>query len=186
MNHYLPKCLIFDLLKRNMNFKNQFIAFSLKILFFVLIGTVYSVLTSINPFPIVNILLWMIILWLFKSTIKDVKKHKKRIGLIFFLTLLLGYLILGVKSAFFIAEFNQVYLSAEELGSFPNNWSTDTVNALLSYSAWFNKVSFAFNQESFYYSFGNTSMSLGIPLTKTLKCIEIFGLAIFAGLRLKK
>ena len=169
-----------------MNFTKQFTGRSLSILFFVVIGISYAILTSVNPLPISNILLWLLVLWLFRSTIHETNKLTCKIVLIIFFTLLLGYIITGVKSAFYIAEFNQVQLGSDEMGLFPNNWTSDTISVLLSYTAWYKKVSFAFNQEYFYYSFGTASMSLGIIFTKTIKIIEILGLAIFAGLRFKK
>ena len=145
-----------------MNFTKQFTGRSLSILFFVVIGISYAILTSVNPLPISNILLWLFVLWLFRSTIHETNKLTCKIVLIIFFTLLLGYIITGVKSAFYIAEFNQVQLGSDEMGLFPNN------------------------QEYFYYSFGTASMSLGIIFTKTIKIIEILGLAIFAGFRFKK
>ena len=169
-----------------MKFTKQFTGRSLRILFFVIIGIFYAILTSVNPLPISNILLWLLVLWLFRSTINEANKLTYKIILIIFVSLLLGYVITGVKSAFYIAEFNQVRLGSDEIDLLPNNWSSDTISVLLSYTTWYKKVSFAFNQEYFYYSFGTASMSLGIIFTKTIKMIEILGLAIFAGLRFKK
>lgn len=169
-----------------MKFTKQFTGHSLRILFFILIGIFYAILTSVNPLPISNIILWLLVLWLFRSTINEANKLPYKIVLIIFFSLLLGYVITGVKSAFYIAEFNQVRLGSDEMDLLPNNWSSDTVSVLLSYTTWYKKVSFAFNQEYFYYSFGTASMSLGIIFTKTIKMIEILGLAIFAGLRFKK
>lgn len=185
MKCQLRRCLTFDQRKWNMSIKNQYIGLSLRILFIVVVGIFYAILTSINPFPILNILIWLTLLWIFKSVIKETKIGLTRIGLIVLFTMLLAYLIPGVKSAFFISEFNQLYLGEDELGLFPNLWSSETTNVLISFSVWYKKVSFAFIQEVFYYNFGTSTISIGLLVTKTIKIIEILWLTIFAGLNAK-
>ena len=117
------------------------------------------------------------------NQINEANKLSYKIVLIIFFSLLLGYIITGVKSAFCIAEFNQVQLGSDEMGLFPNNWSNDMISILLSYTTWYEKVYFAFNQEVFYYSFWTASMSMGIIFKKTIKML---GLALFEGFRFKK
>ena len=150
MKCQLRRCLTFDQRKWNMSIKNQYIGLSLRILFVVVVGIFYAILTSINPFPILNILIWLTLLWIFTSVIKETKIGLTRIGLIVLFTMQLAYLIPGVKSAFFISEFNQLYLGEDELGLFPNLWSSETTNVLISFSVWYKKVFFAFIQEVFY------------------------------------
>ena len=186
MKCQLRKCLTFELRKWIMSIKNQYIGLTLRILFLIVVGIFYAILTSINPIPISNILIWMTLLWIVTNVINETKIRLTRIGFIVLTILLLGYLISGVKSAFFIAQFNQAHLGQDELGLFPNHWSSETVNALISFSAWYKKLSFTFNQEVFYYRFGTSSISIGLLVTKTIKFIEILGLAFFAGLKAKK
>lgn len=159
--------------------------FSLRLTFFIVIGILYALLASINPAPVFNILLLLGLAALIWLSAKEIKMKKQQFVFVCLISIVISYIILGIKSTFFIAYFNEMYLG-EASSLFPNNWMINSSKALIFPSIWFEKVMFAFSYEVQTFKIGSVEMSLGLFGTKILKISELISLYAFYYLANKK
>jgi hypothetical protein len=159
--------------------------FSLRLTFFIVIGILYALLASINPAPVFNILLLLGLAALIWLSAKEIKMKKQQFVFVCVISIVISYIILGIKSTFFIAYFNEMYLG-EASSLFPNNWMINSSKALIFPSIWFEKVMFAFSYEVQTFKIGSVEMSLGLFGTKILKISELISLYAFYYLANKK
>ena len=152
--------------------------FSLRLTFFIATGILYALLASINPAPVFNILLLLGLAALIWLSAKEIKMKQQQFVFVCVISIILSYIILGIKSTFFIAHFNEMYLG-EASSLFPNNWMINSSKALIFPSIWFEKVMFAFSYEVQTFKIGSVEISLGSFGTKILKGSELMLLCIF-------
>jgi len=148
----------------------KIIWFSLRLIFFIVVGIAYAIVSAINPAPILNIFMWLGLAFLIWHSAKEIKAQKQQMAFVIFTTIILSYIILGIKGAFYIADFNEVYLG-ENSGLWPSDWSTFTTKALISPSVWLEKVAFAFEMHSL--KIGSFALNFGLSGTKTMKINEL-------------
>ena len=159
--------------------------FSLRLTFFIVIGILYALLASINPAPVFNIFLLLGLAALIWLSAKEINMKQQQFVFVCIISIILSYIILGIKSTFFIAHFNQMYLG-EASSLFPNNWTINSSKTLIFPSIWFEKVMFAFSYEVQTFKIGSVEMSLGLFGTKILKISELISLYAFYYLANKK
>ena len=159
--------------------------FSLRLTFFIVIGILYALLASINPAPVFNIFLLLGLAALIWLSAKEIKMKKQQFVFVCVISIVISYIILGIKSTFFIAHFNEMYLG-EASSLFPNNWTINSSKTLIFPSIWFEKVMFAFSYEVQTFKIGSVEMSLGLFGTKILKISELISLYAFYYLANKK
>ena len=159
--------------------------FSLRLTFFIVTGILYALLASINPAPVFNILLLLGLAALIWLSAKEIKMKKQQFVFVCIISIILSYIILGIKSTFFIAHFNEMYLG-EVSSLFPNNWMINSSKALIFPSIWFEKVMFAFSYEVQTFKIGSVEMSLGLFGTKILKISELMVLCFISFISSKK
>jgi hypothetical protein len=159
--------------------------FSLRLTFFIATGILYALLASINPAPVFNILLLLGLAALIWLSAKEINMKQQQFVFVCIISIILSYIILGIKSTFFIAYFNEMYLG-EASSLFPNNWMINSSKALIFPSIWFEKVMFAFSYEVQTFKIGSVEMSLGLFGTKILKISELISLYAFYYLANKK
>ena len=159
--------------------------FSLRLTFFIVIGILYALLASINPAPVFNILLLLGLAALIWLSAKEINMKQQQFVFVCIISIILSYIILGIKSTFFIAHFNEMYLG-EASSLFPNNWTINSSKTLIFPSIWFEKVMFAFSYEVQTFKIGSVEMSLGLFGTKILKISELISLYAFYYLANKK
>ena len=159
--------------------------FSLRLTFFIVTGILYALLASINPAPFFNILLLLGLAALIWLSAKEINMKQQQFVFVCIISIILSYIILGIKSTFFIAHFNEMYLG-EVSSLFPNNWMINSSKALIFPSIWFEKVMFAFSYEVQTFKIGSVEMSLGLFGTKILKISELISLYAFYYLANKK
>ena len=159
--------------------------FSLRLTFFIVIGILYALLASINPAPVFNIFLLLGLAALIWLSAKEINLKPQQFVFVFIISVILSYIILGIKSTFFIAHFNQMYLG-EASSLFPNNWMINSSKALIFPSIWFEKVMFAFSYEVQTFKIGSVEMSLGLFGTKILKISELMLLCFISFIASKK
>jgi hypothetical protein len=159
--------------------------FSLRLTFFIATGILYALLASINPAPVFNILLLLGLAALIWLSAKEINMKQQQFVFVCIISIILSYIILGIKSTFFIAHFNEMYLG-EASSLFPNNWMINSSKALIFPTIWFEKVIFAFSYEVQTFKIGSVEMSLGLFGTKILKISELISLYAFYYLANKK
>jgi len=159
--------------------------FSLRLTFFIVTGILYALLASINPAPVFNILLLLGLAALIWLSAKEIKMKKQQFVFVCVISIVISYIILGIKSTFFIAYFNEMYLG-EASSLFPNNWMINSSKALIFPSIWFEKVMFAFSYEVQTFKIGSVEMSLGLFGTKILKISELMVLCFISFISSKK
>ena len=159
--------------------------FSLRLTFFIVIGILYALIASINPAPVFNILLLLGLAALIWLSAKEIKMKQQQFVFVCVISIILSYIILGIKSTFFIAHFNEMYLG-EASSLFPNNWMINSSKALIFPTIWFEKVMFAFSYEVQTFKIGSVEMSLGLFGTKILKISELMVLCFISFISSKK
>ena len=159
--------------------------FSLRLTFFIVIGILYALLASINPAPVFNILLLLGLAALIWLSAKEIKMKKQQFVFVCVISIVISYIILGIKSTFFIAHFNEMYLG-EASSLFPNNWTINSSKTLIFPSIWFEKVMFAFSYEVQTFKIGSVEISLGLLGTKILKISELMVLCFISFIASKK
>ena len=159
--------------------------FSLRLTFFIVIGILYALLASINPAPVFNILLLLGLAALIWLSAKEIKMKKQQFVFVCVISIVISYIILGIKSTFFIAYFNEMYLG-EASDLFPNNWTINLYKALIFPSIWFEKVMFAFSYEVQTFKIGSVEINLGLLGTKILKISELMVLCFISFISSKK
>ena len=159
--------------------------FSLRLTFFIVIGILYALLASINPAPVFNILLLLGLAALIWLSAKEIKMKQQQFVFVCVISIILSYIILGIKSSFFIAHFNEMYLG-EVSSLFPNNWMINSSKALIFPTIWFEKVMFAFSYEVQTFKIGSVEMTLGLLGTKILKISELMLLCFVSFIASKK
>ncbi|MEJ6685976.1 MAG: hypothetical protein QNK70_01700 [Crocinitomicaceae bacterium] len=150
----------------------QIIWFSLRLTFFIVLGIAYAILSAINPAPILNILMWLGLAFLIWHSAKEIKTQKQQMAFVTITTIILSYITLGIKSAFYIADFNEVYLGGNS-GLLPTDWIPITTKSLISPSVWLEKVAFAFAFEMYSLKIGLFVLNFGLFGTKAMKIIEL-------------
>jgi hypothetical protein len=159
--------------------------FSLRLTFFIVTGILYALLASINPAPVFNILLLLGLAALIWLSAKEINMKQQQFVFVCVISIILSYIILGIKSTFFIAHFNEMYLG-EASSLFPNNWMINSSKALIFPSIWFEKVMFAFSYEVQTFKIGSVEISLGLFGTKILKISELISSLLFISYQIKK
>ena len=159
--------------------------FSLRLTFFIVIGILYALLASINPAPVFNILLLLGLAALIWLSAKEINMKQQQFVFVCIISIILSYIILGIKSTFFIAHFNEMYLG-EASSLFPNNWMINSSKALIFPPIWFEKVMFAFSYEVQTFKIGSVEISLGLLGTKILKISELMVLCFISVISNKK
>ena len=159
--------------------------FSLRLTFFIVTGILYALLASINPAPVFNILLLLGLAALIWLSAKEINMKQQQFVFVCIISIILSYIILGIKSTFFIAHFNEMYLG-EVSSLFPNNWMINSSKTLIFPSIWFEKVMFAFSYEVQTFKIGSVEMSLGLFGTKILKISELMVLCFISFISSKK
>ena len=159
--------------------------FALRLTFFIVTGILYALVASINPAPVFNILLLLGLAALIWLSAKEIKMKQQQFVFVCVISIILSYIILGVKSTFFIAHFNEMYLG-EVSSLFPNNWMINSSKAVIFPSIWFEKVMFAFSYEVQTFKIGSVEMSLGLFGTKILKISELMLLCFISFIASKK
>ena len=159
--------------------------FSLRLTFFIVTGILYALLASINPAPFFNILLLLGLAALIWLSAKEINMKQQQFVFVCIISIILSYIILGIKSTFFIAHFNEMYLG-EASSLFPNNWMINSSKTLIFPSIWFEKVMFAFSYEVQTFKIGSVEMSLGLFGTKILKISELMVLCFISFISSKK
>ena len=159
--------------------------FALRLTFFIVTGILYALVASINPAPVFNILLLLGLAALIWLSAKEIKMKQQQFVFVCVISIILSYIILGIKSTFFIAHFNEMYLG-EVSSLFPNNWMINSSKALIFPSIWFEKVMFAFSYEVQTFKIGSVEMSLGLFGTKILKISELMLLCFISFIASKK
>ena len=163
----------------------KIIWFSLRLTFFIVVGIAYAILSAINPAPILNIFMWLGLAFLIWHSAKEIKAQKQQMAFVISTTIILSYITLGIKGAFYIADFNEVYLG-ENSGLWPSDWMTFTTKALISPSVWLEKVAFAFAFEMHSFKIGSFELNLGLFGTKAMKISELISWFAFYFLVRKK
>ena len=159
--------------------------FSLRLTFFIVTGILYALVASINPAPVFNILLLFGLAALIWLSAKEIKMKQQQFVFVCVISIILSYIILGIKSTFFIAHFNDIYLG-EASDLLPEDWILTTSKALIFPSIWFEKVMFAFSYEVQTFKIGSVEMSLGLFGTKILKISELMLLCFISFIASKK
>ena len=159
--------------------------FSLRLTFFIVTGILYALLASINPAPVFNLLLLLGLAALIWLSAKEIKMKQQQFVFVCVISIILSYIILGIKSTFFIAHFNEMYLG-EASDLFPNNWTIISSKTLIFPSIWFEKVMFAFSYEVQTFKIGSVEINLGLFGTKVLKISELMALCFIYFIASKK
>ena len=157
---------------------NSFIGHLAAFTFIVLSSFIYGYLSQINPIPPLNVLIWLIYCYLIYKTYGE-KKNSKHYGLqvIRVLSLIAAiYLIYLSKSVYYVAYFNEMYLSGTT-SIIPMGFEEGFVNALFDPGVYMQKLLFLLSWDSLSITLGgNTSLSFGIVITNIFRTIEIIGI----------
>jgi len=161
------------------NINRYFTEFSVFI-FFLIITFLYAFIVQWNPTPPVNIVIWV----LYCCIIFQLSKQIKRPSIlneraIIYLYLLFGiYLIYLVKSTYYVAYFNEMYLSGGT-SLVPKNFENDLARTIINPEIFIQKLDFYLSWDQISISFGGKStVNFGTFWTNIFRVFEVVGILI--------
>ena len=162
---------------------NKYLGVVSTFLFITIASVVYGFLIQINPIPPFNIIIWGAFCFLIHKVFLvnfTTKKPYKKILIYFTITVCI-YLIYVVKSVYFVALFNQIYLTGSTK-IIPIEFEESLLRTLIKPSVFIQKLEFFLSWDSLSISFGeNYTLSFGNLVTNIFRILEILGI-IFSQL----
>ncbi len=151
--------------------------FSARVLFLILISILYALGSKINPIPCTNIIFWSTLLYFFISSAKEFDADPKtQRFFILGIAITLCYVIASIKNAYYIASYNEYYLSGMH-SIFPDTWFKDSVTSILKPSIWYQKLKFTVGFEHLIINFGHKfKFDFGVLGTNLIRSAEYVGL----------
>ena len=151
--------------------------FSSRVLFLILLSILYALGSKTNPIPFTNIIFWSILLYFFISSAKELETDPKtQRFLILGIAITLCYVIASIKNAYYIASYNEYYLSGIH-SMVPDTWFKDSMTSILKPSIWYQKLKFTIGFEHLIINFGNKfKFDFGVLGTNLIRSAEYAGL----------
>ena len=173
------------------NINRYFTEFSVFI-FFLIITFLYAFIVQWNPTPPVNSVIWVLYCFIIFQLSKQIKRPSiLNERAIIYLYLLFGiYLIYLVKSTYYVAYFNEMYLSGGT-SLVPKNFENDLARTIINPEIFIQKLDFYLSWDQISISFGGKStVNFGTFWTNIFRVFEVLGILIspliFQKLALRK
>lgn len=148
--------------------------------FYLIITFLYAFIVQWNPIPPVNIAIWL----LYCFVIFQLSKQIKRTSIwneraIIYIYLVFGvHLIYLVKSTYFVAYFNELYLSGRT-SIVPNSFENDLARTFINPKIFIQKLDFYLLWDQISLSFGGESaLNFGTFWSNILRLLEVVGILI--------
>ena len=161
------------------NVNRYFTEFSVFV-FFLIITFLYAFVVQCNPILPVNILIWALYCFIIFQLSKQIKRPSIwNERAIIYLYLLFGiYLIYLVKSTYYVAYFNQMFLSGGT-SLVPNNFENDLARTIVNPKIFIQKLEFFLSWDQISLSFGGKStVNFGTFWTNIFRVFEVLGILI--------
>ena len=168
------------------NINRYFTEFSFFI-FYLIITFLYAIVVQFNPILPINIAIWALYCFIIFQLSKQIKRPSIwNERAIIYLYLVFGiYLIYLVKSTYYVAYFNEMYL----LGGtslVPKNFENDLARTIINPEIFIQKLDFFLSWDQLSISFGeNSSVNFGKIWSNFFRIIEVGGIIITPILRNK-
>lgn len=159
------------------NVNRYFTEFSVFV-FYLIITFLYAFVVQFNPILPINIAIWTLYCFIIFQWSKRIKRPSIwNERAIIYLYLLFGiYLIYLVKSTYYVAYFNEMYLSGET-SLVPKNFENDLARTIINPEIFIQKLDFYLSWDQICISFGeNSSVNFGKIWTNLFRIIEIIGI----------
>lgn len=148
--------------------------------FYLVITFLYAFIVQWNPILPVNIAIWALYCFITFQLSKQIKRSsiwKER-------TLIYLYLIFGiysiylVKSTYYVAYFNEMYLSGTT-SLVPNNFENDLARTIINPEIFIQKLDFYLLWDQISFSFGKEyTINFGTFWTNIFRVLEVAGILI--------
>ena len=159
------------------NVNRYFTEFSVFV-FYLIITFLYAFVVQFNPILPINIAIWTLYCFIIFQWSKRIKRPSIwNERAIIYLYLLFGiYLIYLVKSTYYVAYFNEMYLSGET-SLVPKNFENDLARTIINPEIFIQKLDFYLSWDQICISFvENSSVNFGKIWTNLFRIIEIIGI----------
>ena len=159
------------------NINRHFTEFSFFI-FYSIITFFYAFVVQFNPILPINIAIWALYCFIIFQLSKQIKRPSiLNERAIIYLYLLLGiYLIYLVKSTYYVAYFNEMYLSGGT-SLVPKNFENDLARTIINPEIFIQKLDFYLSWDQISISFGeNSSVKFGKIWSNLFRIIEVGGI----------
>ena len=148
--------------------------------FYLVITFLYAFVVQWNPILPLNIVIWALfcfIIFQFSKQIKRPSIWNERA--LIYLYLVFGiYLIYLVKSTYYVAYFNELYLSGNT-GFIPNDFENDLARTIVNPKIFIQKLEFFLSWDQISISFGGKStVNIGTFWTNVFRVFEVLGILI--------
>ena len=161
------------------NINRYFAEFSFFI-FYLIITFLYAFVVQFNPILPINIAIWALYCFIIFQLSKKIKRPSiLNERAIIYLYLLLGiYLIYLVKSTYYVAYFNEMYLSGGT-SLVPKNFENDLARTIINPEIFIQKLEFFLSWDQISISFdGKSSVNFGTFWTNIFRAFEVLGILI--------
>lgn len=168
------------------NINRHFTEFAVFV-FYLIITFLYAYIVHWNPILPVNIAIWAFYCFIIFQLSKQIKRSSIwNERAIIYLYLVFGiFLIYLVKSTYFVAYFNELYLSGYT-SFIPNDLENDLARTIINPKIFIQKLEFFLSWDQISISFdGKSSVNFGTFWTNIFRVIEVLGILI-SPLILKK
>ena len=161
------------------NVNRYFTEFSVFV-FFLIITFLYAFVVQWNPILPINIAIWALYCFIIFQLSKQIKRPSiLNERAIIYLYLLFGiYLLYLVKSTYYVAYFNEMYLSGGT-SLVPNNFENDLARTIINPVIFIQKLDFYLSWDQISFSFGKENIiSFGTFWTNIFRVFEVLGILI--------
>ena len=161
------------------NINRHFTEFSFFI-FYLIITFLYAFIVQLNPILTVNIAIWAFYCFIIFQLSKQIKRSSIwNERAIIYLYLLFGiYSVYLVKSTYYVAYLNEIYLSGGT-SLVPNNFENDLARTIINPKIFIQKLDFYLLWDQTSFSFGKeNTINFGAFWTNIFRVIEVLGILI--------
>jgi hypothetical protein len=173
------------------NINRYFTEFSFFI-FYLIITFLYAFIVQFNPILPINIAIWALYCFIIFQLSKQIKRSSIwNERAIIYLYLLFGiYSVYLVKSTYYVAYLNEIYLSGGT-SLVPKNFENDLARTIINPEIFIQKLEFFLSWDNISFSLGREStFNFGIFWSNIFRAFEVLGILIspliFAKLVLRK
>lgn len=148
--------------------------------FYLIITFLYAIIVQWNPILPLNIAIWALYCFITFQLSKQIKRSSNwNERALIYLYLLFGiYLIYLVKSTYFVAYFNELYLSGNT-SLIPTSFENDLARTIINPEIFIEKLDFYLLWDQISFSFGKeNTINFGAFWTNFFRVIEVLGILI--------
>ena len=161
------------------NINRYFTEFSFFI-FYLIITFLYAFVVQFNPILPINIAIWALYCFIIFQLSKQIKRSSiwNERGIIYLYLLFGIYSVYLLKSTYYVAYFNELYLSGVK-SLVPNNFENDLARTVVNPEIFIQKLDFYLLWDQISFSFGKeNTINFGEFWTNVFRVFEVLGILI--------